>query len=590
MSRFKKRSVSILLVLSVLVTFVCSYGGVTAVANDTPAPAISSGTYGLAQNIQDGVILHAWNWSYKTIEDNMADIAAAGYSAVQTSPVQQPRDYNASWTQVSTQWWKYYQPLDLTFATEHTWMGTPAEFQAMCTTAHSYGVKVIVDIVANHLANDRDGAGNARDNRNSGIPAYLRNNDSYWHVNTIWASDGNRYDMTMGSTGQPDLNTGNSAVQGFIINLMKTCIDKGADGFRFDAAKHIEVPEDPYGAGSSFWPNVTSQVSSYGSSKGKNIYYYGEVLNTAATALSNYTEYISLTDNQTGNNVKTNVLNGNAAGAAASGYVFNLGADKTVLWAESHDIFAENQFISNTDIMLTWAIVASRADATSLFLARPWSYTGNEMGQAGDTSWKGANVAAVNKFHNYFVGQGEYLSNSGSVVINERGTTGAVLVNLSGGSVSVNAQANRMIDGTYKDQISGNNFTVSNGRITGSITGKNIAVLYNTAASPGGTKTLYLQDKLGWGSSAKAYCWNTLTGAKNANWPGVTMTYVKTTPDTHENIYKITFPDSAYDYIIFTNGSGSQTVDLPTVTNGSVYYCTQAASSGKYKVSTYPST
>lgn len=590
MSRFKKSSLSILLVLSILVTFVCSYGGVTAVANDTPAPAISSGTYGLAQNIQDGVILHAWNWSYNTIKSNMADIAAAGYSAVQTSPVQQPRDYNASWTQVSTQWWKFYQPLDLTFAADHTWMGTPTEFEDMCEEAHSYGVKVIVDIVANHLANDRDGAGNAKDNRNSGIPAYLRNNDSYWHVNTIWANDSNRYDMTMGSTGQPDLNTGNSAVQGFVINLMKTCIDKGADGFRFDAAKHIEVPEDPYGAGSNFWPNVTSQVSTYGSAKGKNIYYYGEVLNTASTALSNYTEYICLTDNQTGNNVKSNVLNGNAAGAAASGYVFNLGADKTVLWAESHDIFAENQFTSNTDIMLAWAVVASRADATSLFLARPWSYTGNEMGLSGDTSWKGKNVAEVNKFHNYFIGQGEYLSNNGSVVINERGTTGAVLVNLSSNSVSVNAQANRMIDGTYKDHISGNNFTVSNGRIYGSITGKNIAVLYNTAASPGGVKTLYLQDKLGWGSSAKAYCWNSLTGAKNAAWPGVTMTYVKTTPDTHENIYKITFTDSAYDYIIFTNGSGQQTVDLPTATNGSVYYCTQAASSGKYKVSTYPST
>lgn len=590
MSRFKKRSVSILLALSILVTFVCSFAGSTAAAPADNTARISSGTNGLAQNIQDGVILHAWNWSYNTIKNNMADIAAAGYSAVQTSPVQPPRDFNASWTQVSTQWWKLYQPLDITFAEQYTWMGTKAEFKSMCDTAHSYGVKIVVDIVANHLANVSDGKGNASDNRNSGIPDYLRNNDSYWHVNSIWANDGNRYDMTMGSTGQPDLNTGNTAVQNLVINLMKTCVDNGADGFRFDAAKHIEVPEDPYGAGSNFWPNVTGTVNSYASAtKGKSMFYYGEILNTATTALSNYTEYIGLTDNQTGNNVRTNVLNGNAAGAASSSYVFNAGANKTVLWAESHDIFADNQFTSNTDIMLTWAIVASRADATSLFLARPWSYTGNEMGQAGDTSWKGKNVAQVNKFHNYFVGQGEYLSSSGSVVINERGTTGAVLVNLSGNTVSVNAPANRMISGTYTDHISGNTFTVSNGRITGSISGKNIAVLYNTAPSPSGTKTIYLQDKLNW-TNVYAYCWNSVTGAKKAAWPGTMMSYVRTTPDTHEKIYKVTFNDSDYDYIIFTNGSGTQTVDLPTATSGTVYYCTSPDFSGKYKVSCYPFT
>lgn len=481
MSKFKKSSLSILLVLSILVTFVCSYGGVTAVANDTATPAMSSGTYGLAQNIQDGVILHAWNWSYNAIKNNMADIAAAGYSAVQTSPVQPPRDYNASWTQVSTQWWKFYQPTSLDFADGNTWLGTKSEFKSMVDTAHSYGVKVIVDIVANHMAN-AGGSGNNAANRSTQIPATIRNNDNYWHVNTITANESNRYDMTQGYIGMPDLNTGNTDVQNYIINLLKTCIDLGADGFRFDAAKHIEVPEDPY-CGSNFWPNVTSAAKNYASQKGKSLYMYGEILNTANTALTNYTEFMSITDNQTGNNVRKNVINSNASGAASPGYVFNVGASKSVLWAESHDTYASDQTtlnVSDQNIRLTWAIVASRANATSLFLARPTSFTGNTMGNAGNTSWKNSTVAEVNKFHNNFIGQSEYLSSSGSVVINERGSSGAVLVNLSSSSVNVNATAYRMSSGTYTNHVSGGSstFSVSNGKITGTIPAKSVAVIY----------------------------------------------------------------------------------------------------------------
>lgn len=37
---------------------------------------------------EDEVILHAWSWSFDTIAANMADIAAAGYTYVQTSPAQ----------------------------------------------------------------------------------------------------------------------------------------------------------------------------------------------------------------------------------------------------------------------------------------------------------------------------------------------------------------------------------------------------------------------------------------------------------------------------------------------------------------------
>ena len=43
----------------------------------------------LTDNTADGAILHAWCWSFDTIKENMASIAAAGFSTIQTSPANQ---------------------------------------------------------------------------------------------------------------------------------------------------------------------------------------------------------------------------------------------------------------------------------------------------------------------------------------------------------------------------------------------------------------------------------------------------------------------------------------------------------------------
>lgn len=47
--------------------------------------------YGLKDNIQDGVILHCFDWTYAQIKEELPNIAAAGFSAVQTSPAH-PRE------------------------------------------------------------------------------------------------------------------------------------------------------------------------------------------------------------------------------------------------------------------------------------------------------------------------------------------------------------------------------------------------------------------------------------------------------------------------------------------------------------------
>ena len=64
-----------------------------------PSVQAANNKYELIDNMQDASILHCWNWSYETIEENLESIAKCGYSAIQTSPATQPKDYTlkAKW-------------------------------------------------------------------------------------------------------------------------------------------------------------------------------------------------------------------------------------------------------------------------------------------------------------------------------------------------------------------------------------------------------------------------------------------------------------------------------------------------------------
>ena len=545
-------------------------------------------------SMQDGVTLHCWNWSFNNIKANMAKIASLGYTAIQTSPIQQAKQATKGYS--ANDWWVYYQPA--AFAIDNTGnsaLGTKAEFKSMCETAHQYGIKVIVDVVANHMGNGNSGSG-----IHSNVIADLRNESSCWHdINTNISNYYDRYNITQYCLdGVPDLNTSSTKVQNYVLNYLKECVDAGADGFRFDAVKHIETPQDTYCA-SNFWPNVINGVKAYD----PDVYCYGEVLFNAdegnSLPMSAYTKYFPVTDNSWSNSVRNNVVNSNNAGAFSHSYHKDASADQLVLWAESHDNYAGDgtSGVSVTNINKTWALVAARADAMALYLARPNSLGSQKLGDASVTGWSYPEVAAVNKFHTAFAGQTEYVSNQNNIAYVERGTSGAVLVNCGGTSGSVNVTANAMANGTYKDQITGNTFTVSGGKITGNIGSTGIAVVYNAVEcnheshSIGGVcsscgaqvshtfvgtsttcsvcgytkpadKTIYFENTAGW-STVNIYTWDSYDNTFSGGWPGTAMTKVS------GNIYSYTVSGEA-ENVIFNNGT-SQTDDLSIPSDADLY-------------------
>lgn len=90
---------------------------------ETVSQAASLGSannpYGLV-SATEGNILHAWNWKFTDIEENIESIAKAGYSCVQVSPCQICEEFS-----MNDDWWKSYEPYDYRFGSVY---GTEEEF------------------------------------------------------------------------------------------------------------------------------------------------------------------------------------------------------------------------------------------------------------------------------------------------------------------------------------------------------------------------------------------------------------------------------------------------------------------------------
>ena len=416
--------------------------------------------------IEDGAILHAWNWSFDTIKAKLPEIKEAGYTAIQTSPIQGNKEDLMS----STKWWILYQPIN--FKIGNAQLGSREQFKSMCEEADKYGIDIIVDVVANHTGNR--GGGSDAYYPATNVDSTIKDNENFWHEHRGVEDWNDRWQVTHLGIGLPDLNTSNWELQDMVIEFLNDAIACGADGFRFDAAKHIELPTDS--DGSDFWPRVL------GSLDRDDLFIYGEVLQGGADNINGYHTYMRTTCDWYGGSVRSAVgYNSTANVNNAKSYTVSGDPSNLVTWVESHDTYANENMetvgLTNEQIKLGWAIIAGRADSTPLFFNRTsGGYLAGNMGSAGDDMWKDPIVVAANNFRNAMAGEGEYIRTQGNnLFITERGTKGVMIVNV-GDSTYVNCDTN-LADGQYTDSVSGNTFTVSNGKLTGNIGSRTIATL-----------------------------------------------------------------------------------------------------------------
>ncbi len=442
--------------------------------------ASGSFEYGLLDSVEDGSILHAWNWSMEDIFNSMQQIASAGYSTIQTSVMQPQKDYlgKQSW---SESWWKLYQPLGFSVAKEgENALGSADDLEEVCLEAEKYGIKIIVDVVANHLAGDSSTVLSAEVAQYE--PEIYDQNLIHTYGGT---SDSSVQAVVQGAIGDyVDLQTESDIVQERVLSLLKEYIDLGVSGFRFDAAKHIETPDDGDYA-SEFWPTVLGGATSYYqevNNTNNTPYYYGEILNTVGTGrtFDYYLNNMSITNNS----YSTSLLNNIKSGSIASGNLAITSSwfdsSNSVYWSESHDTYAnDSQETTNVNqqVIDKAYVIEVALGYTSLYFARPKS--NSTIGSIGTNDYLSAQISAINQFDNYFNNSSvSYLASDNQVFI-ERSLTsevGLAIVSLNE-KVIVSDMETNLVDGSYIDRVSGNEFIVLDGKLSGSGDSTGIVVL-----------------------------------------------------------------------------------------------------------------
>lgn len=483
---FTKRFLSVVICALMITTmFVFPAVNASAMTDDVASTQSNVVGYNLPDDVHNGNILHAFNWKLKEVTQYAQEIAAAGYTAVQVSPIQATKDTTNDGA-YSNDWWCFYQPLDMAIGNE---LGDADDLKEMCDTLHSYGIKVICDVVTNHVQNSTSKSEASK--VNATLRGYLRRGTGT--TVTPYIDNTRAGQVTTDLNSQlPDLDTSDKGYQNYVIKYLDSLADCGVDGFRFDAAKHIETPKDGAVA-SDFWPTITNAIKK----KNPNAFVYGEVLSLGSVGdITGYTDYIEVTDYAYGATVRSALKSKNSNSLPNYGYVGSAQKDN-VLWLESHDTFITASTKSDSSNSLTipqqivgWAVVGARKDAPALYLIRTKCTTLEQtdtlsikydefIGAPGAAeTWKNDAVVAVNQFKNEFVGQAEKTYTNGNLFYVQRGTTGMVIANLNATSASV-SQACSMKDGTYYDQITGNKFTVSGGTLTGNVGASGVAVVYN---------------------------------------------------------------------------------------------------------------
>ncbi|MBI2572105.1 MAG: DUF3459 domain-containing protein [Candidatus Schekmanbacteria bacterium] len=244
--------------------------------------------------------------------------------------------------------------------------GSQEELRDLVAKAHGLGIKVLIDIVVNHVGYDA---------------GFYKDHPDWFHSRS---AEG---DLESWLMGLPDLRTEDKPVADFLIDTYLSWIEKtGCDGFRLDTVKHVDHP---------FWQDFSRRIKA----KYPHFFLLGEVWGGDAAGLRPYFDAHELDgafDFSFPGSVRA-FLEGNGRTVAFDAYLRkrHLVPDGIVMshYLDSHD---EKGFLfeSGGDKALFRQAAALQMTTTGL----PMVYYGDEVARTGgdwpanrgDMPWEGA--------------------------------------------------------------------------------------------------------------------------------------------------------------------------------------------------------
>ena len=428
-------------------------------------------------------ILHVWSWNFPTIAENMKQIADAGYTMLQTSPVNacfSPEGANVKiLDEKEGNWYHYYQPTDWTVG--NNIVGSEEEMKAMLDSAKKYDIRVLVDVLPNHTAFDIDLVTDE-------FYAAVGGRDKMFHTKGLEGIQdyNNRTQCThQGVGGLPDVNTENPLFQKYYMEFVNKLIKMGVRGFRYDTAKHIGVHSDPVDteAGvteNDFWDVATGRKEVLGVSlciDYNDLFVYGEVLQDRNVPEEEYASYFGQTASSYGHVLREVLWHRSAKDHDLLQWYHRAAPEYLTTWVESHDTYCnanESAGLTDAQIRTGWVFLTARQNGTPLFYSRPMNSTrenyfgDNLLGARGNDEFFHPEVVAVNKFRQHMNGQVEnvQISEDGEVIVVNRGDKGAAIINFALDTNTVELATN-LPDGKYSDVVYGQTFVAENGILKG---------------------------------------------------------------------------------------------------------------------------
>ena len=181
-----------------------------------------------------GIQLFQYNWN--SVAKQCTDVLGPNhFEFVLLSPAQEHIE--------GEQWWTSYQPVSYQLESK---LGTRDEFKRMVDTCHEHGVKVIADAVINHMAGIDGGTGVAGTKfQHYSYPGLYEESD-FHHCGLTPNDDIENYSdqqelQECELSNLADLRTDQPNVQDTIAGYLNDLLSLGVDGFRIDAAKHMNA-------------------------------------------------------------------------------------------------------------------------------------------------------------------------------------------------------------------------------------------------------------------------------------------------------------------------------------------------------------